>query len=251
MDAAREFGDQKERYASLVEPQNRTSLQERRIVQLQGTYTAAMFQFLFPARSLTGEGGEWLTQKEWRGLEAGASKITRHQLRAMGCQHLDVVLAGDRYGRTPLIRRMIQLFKYKRTQAYLDPLLMLLQRALNQPPCPQPVTLCPVPLHWTRQFLRGFNQSELLARALGKQAQLPVQLLLKRSLRTGWQSHRRDWSDRKTAMQNAFEYAGKNIPKNVLLVDDICTSGATLDACADALKQAGVQWVGGLVVARR
>ncbi len=110
----------------------------------------------------------------------------------------------------------------------------------------------PVPLHPIRQRERGYNQAELIARPLAKRLGArvdtrlltrtkprPAQLLLSRSER--WKSVRGAYATLEGAKVDNLR---------ILLVDDVMTTGATLDACARALKKAGASRVVGLTVAR-
>ncbi len=105
----------------------------------------------------------------------------------------------------------------------------------------------PVPLHPRRQRARGFNQAELLANALGP----PVLLALKR--RRGTQSQTGLPAARRHAnVRQAFalrRHVGVD-GLRVLLVDDVCTTGATVEACARVLRQAGAADVSVLTAAR-
>lgn len=212
-----------------------------------------MWQLLFPARSLRGDHDHWLSKEELSDWFGVPERIGAVELRRLGCSFLDVVGAGDRYARSPDLRRALHLFKYRRVLPYCEPLSKILLRALPQLPPPQDAVLCPVPLHWTRLFLRGFNQSRMLAERVARATGLKVSDSLLRMHATGWQSHRREKAERSTAMRSVFAVnkAAGPLPNRIILVDDIFTSGATLDACAECLKQAGVQWVGGVVMARR
>jgi ComF family protein len=110
----------------------------------------------------------------------------------------------------------------------------------------------PVPLHADRQRERGYNQAELIARPLAKRLSLkfgayllmrtkprPPQLVLSRT--EHWKSVRGAYATRE----------GLRVDKlRVLLIDDVLTTGATLDACARALKKAGAAAVFGLTVGR-
>jgi competence protein ComFC len=112
--------------------------------------------------------------------------------------------------------------------------------------------IVPVPLHPDRQRERGYNQAELIARPLARGLHLkqgaylllrtkprPARLVLSRKER--WESVRGAYATRK----------GLRVDKlRVLLLDDVLTTGATLDSCARALKQAGAAAVLGLTVAR-
>lgn len=108
----------------------------------------------------------------------------------------------------------------------------------------------PVPLHPRRLRQRGYNQSELLAKALGKGLGLPCDpSLLVRTRDTPPQvGLGRD--DRVLNVQNSFHSSEAVSGKSVLIVDDVATTGSTLSACADALRKSGVTSVHALVLAR-
>lgn len=109
--------------------------------------------------------------------------------------------------------------------------------------------LCPVPLHWTRMFSRGFNQAEILATIVSPITGWPVRPLLRRWFPTGFQA-RRTRSERRNALKGVFHCTVGCVPPFVVLIDDIATSGATLDECARVLKEHGARRVEGLVVAQ-
>ena len=108
----------------------------------------------------------------------------------------------------------------------------------------------PVPLHPRREYERGFNQAEDLAMHLGP----PVVQLLKRVKHTRSQidlpKHQRQENVNGAFAPNAAP--GARLPASgvVVLVDDVSTTGATLDACATVLKSAGVKEVRALTAAR-
>ncbi len=108
----------------------------------------------------------------------------------------------------------------------------------------------PVPLHPRRQYQRGFNQAEDLARHLG----VPVVPLLKRIVFTTSQIELPK-EERHRNVKDAFEFAADPRapipdPSIVVLVDDVATTGATLEACAMVLKRSGVKEVRALTAAR-
>ncbi len=112
------------------------------------------------------------------------------------------------------------------------------------------VPLVPVPLARGRRAERGFNQAELVARALGHEWHAPVVDLL---IRTREDPPQRGASatDRTRQVRGAFApLGGSALPPAVCLVDDVCTTGATLAACARTLRRAGVARVEALCVAR-
>jgi ComF family protein len=109
--------------------------------------------------------------------------------------------------------------------------------------------LCPVPLHWSREFYRGFNQAEQLATILSNATNIPVVHCLKRVRSTPFQA-RKKGAERRQAMHDMFRCILPSVPSQVILIDDILTTGATMDACAKVLKDHGTVWVGGLVLAK-
>jgi len=110
--------------------------------------------------------------------------------------------------------------------------------------------VAPVPLHRKRLWRRRYNQSALLAREIARKAgKIYTPALLSRKRNTAPQQGltRRE---RKENVQSAFAVDGDVAGKNVLLVDDVFTTGATLNECARALKSAGAARVDVLTIAR-
>jgi ComF family protein len=113
----------------------------------------------------------------------------------------------------------------------------------------RPELLIPVPLHFTRRFQRGFNQAELLARAIGAAINIPVRVdCLARSRRTAAQSGL-DRAARRKNLRQAFR-CGNLAGVRIALVDDVLTTGTTLEACARAARKAGAAHVSVWVAAR-
>lgn len=109
--------------------------------------------------------------------------------------------------------------------------------------------LVPVPVHTSKKRFRGYNQSELLCRELSKRIDLPVYEALVRTKKTTPQKEL-DPSERRQNLMDAMEFRepaefreADYRPENVLLIDDIYTTGATASACAEVLKAAGVKRV--------
>lgn len=209
-----------------------------------------ILDFLFPKRSLTGREGVWITDAERRELLLHPRHFDASELRRLGMSSLDAAFAVSTYGDCPFLRQAIHRFKYQRLPEVGEVLaaefLASCRAHLAFPPggC-----ICPVPLHVLRRFSRGFNQAEILARALAAGTGLPLRSLLRRTRPTGHQA-RRKRGERLRAVQGAFRARpAPNPPPIVYLVDDLFTTGATLEACARALKAAGVQRVVGVVLA--
>ena len=121
-------------------------------------------------------------------------------------------------------------------------------KAVSAGALPPAVAVAWVPLSRARRAARGFDQAEALARVVARDLHTPVQRLLVRTTDTPPQA-RRPAVERRGAMQGVFRTAGR-IPRTVLLVDDVMTTGATLSACAAALCEGGARRVDAVVAAR-
>jgi predicted amidophosphoribosyltransferase len=114
--------------------------------------------------------------------------------------------------------------------------------------------LVPVPLHWQRRVQRRYNQSALLALALGRELDVPVcaDALLRPKKTKPLEGHSRD--ARFATLSDAITPNAKRVSvisgKSVLLIDDVMTSGATLAASAEAAKTAGATNVSIVTLAR-
>ncbi|MBQ9726946.1 MAG: ComF family protein [Kiritimatiellae bacterium] len=112
----------------------------------------------------------------------------------------------------------------------------------------------PVPLHPARELARGFNQSALLAAGVARRLGVPMRTDLLRRVRETQTQTRMDRAGRRENMRGAFEAApgagARLAGKTVLVVDDVMTTGSTLDACAAALREAGAARVLALSAAR-
>lgn len=148
------------------------------------------------------------------------------------------------------LRELIHLYKYGRIQTLARPLADLLAAALPLDERFDAVT--PVPLHWRKQWQRGFNQSDLLARVLARRRGIPVVRALRRARSTQTQAGLSN-AERRKNVAAAFQCrrgGGTLAGRRVLLIDDVMTTGSTAAACARVLKQAGAARVVLLTVAR-
>jgi predicted amidophosphoribosyltransferase len=116
------------------------------------------------------------------------------------------------------------------------------------PAGPPPLAVVPVPPHRRRVRRRGFDPAALIAAALAARAGLPLSACLQRTdhghRQVGAGRHLRRSAGRFAARATAAP------PRLVVLVDDVHTTGATLDACAKALKERGAEWVGAATYVR-
>ena len=110
----------------------------------------------------------------------------------------------------------------------------------------------PVPLHRQREQERGYNQADLISRRVAKRMGLPHRPVLLMRTKARPDKHILSPAERWQVVRGAFATrAGSQVDnKRVLLLDDVVTTGATLDACAKALLKAGAKSVVGLTVAR-
>lgn len=114
-------------------------------------------------------------------------------------------------------------------------------------------TIIPIPLHYRRLNWRGFNQAEIIAEIISEITSLRTEnTILIRSSTSRPQAEIDKKSERLKNMDNQFKvFTDEKVRgKTLLLIDDICTTGATLNECARVLKKAGAKKVIGFVVAR-
>ncbi|MBV8084155.1 MAG: ComF family protein [Chloroflexi bacterium] len=160
---------------------------------------------------------------------------------------IDGIRAAARY--EGAIRSAVHRLKYDGRRAMAGQLAAYLVRAAAELPGEAVV---PLPLHPNRLRVRGYNQSELLARELASRLGLPLLLAAERVRETEDQigKNRRQ---RQQNVKGAFVCADRSLVagRALLLVDDVCTTGSTLFACAEPLLKAGAASVWGLAVARQ
>lgn len=171
---------------------------------------------------------------------------------------LDGLFIASHY-EVPLLSRAIHACKYRFIDALSVPLGTFLADAARQTDLPLPECILPVPLHPRRLRFRGFNQSELLAETLSRMLApgLDIPVMPSALLRTRYtkpQMQTKSRQERLHNLKNAFALAKdakKNIRgKSLWLVDDVATTGTTLEECAKLLKRQGAKEVYGIVLAR-
>ncbi len=179
-----------------------------------------------------------------------AAPLDEHGLCALcrlGLRGFDAAYSFGAYEGT--LRELVHLFKYGKVRPLSGPLGRMIVSAIPRDQSFDVVT--PVPLHWRRRLTRGFNQSELLARAVARRYGMQVLRAIRRKRATGVQaglSH----AGRRQNVAGAFVVPDRErvAGRRILLVDDVMTTGATLAACAGALKRAGARYVAVLTLAR-
>ena len=168
---------------------------------------------------------------------------------SLGGSEVELVVSAFRH--EGVARRCLQRLKYGGARRLADPLARAALPAFDDLLAVSgPAILVPVPVHVSRARERGYNQALLLAGALGAARQLPVVELLTRPRATQRQ-HALDRTARLANLRSAFAASARRAqPGRVIVVDDILTSGATMEACASVLHEAGVRLVYGFAIAR-
>jgi ComF family protein len=146
------------------------------------------------------------------------------------------------------LREVVHQFKYRRVRRLAQPLGRLMAAHLAARPLAVDAVL-PVPLHAQRMAERGFNQAEELAREVAYLLDKPLAHGLERTRATGQQAHL-DARQRRENVRGAFCWRDGAPPTRILIVDDVLTTGATIGACAEALREAGAKQVYALALAR-
>ena len=150
-----------------------------------------------------------------------------------------------------IIRTAIHQLKYANLRAIAPSLAKLLNEYLEANVMDVDL-LVAVPLHKKRQRERGYNQSYLLAKELSKLISIPMdETSLIREKYVLPQARTRSVEERRENVRNVFACRGDAVRGHrILLIDDVTTSGATMNACASVLKLAGAVAVWGLALAR-
>ena len=148
-------------------------------------------------------------------------------------------------------RALVHALKYRQARVLAEPIAALMAEAARRHGLEVDV-LIPVPLSGLRGRVRGYNQAEVLAQALGRELDLPVlPRALTRRRHTSPQARAPDAEARRRNVAGAFACRERDVAgRDVLLLDDVTTTGATLADCARALKEAGARAVWGLTFAR-
>jgi len=143
---------------------------------------------------------------------------------------------------------LIQKLKYAGRLACARPLAAVLAEALEREPYPDLVL--PMPLARERLAERGFNQSLEIARLACREFGLQVRPELARRVRAGAPQATLPWKERARNVRGAFACDADLAGLRIAVVDDVLTTGATLDELARVLKRSGARQVVGWMVAR-
>jgi len=176
------------------------------------------------------------------------------------CQHSNKKSSLDFLGfatsyENPVIKDLIHKYKYAFAKeirwTLAQTLIFYLNKAFEDDF--SRYALVAIPLHRRRFNWRGFNQSEEVAKILSVHFRMPIlNNCLFRAKQTDSQAGLKDFQKRKLNLENAFALKNQELlkNKNIVLLDDVYTSGATLEEAAKAVKSAGAKRIIGLVIAK-
>ncbi len=156
-----------------------------------------------------------------------------------------------------VIKKLIHNFKYKSVINIGDIIARIIYRSVNFPSCD---LLVPIPIHKNKKSKRGFNQSEEIIKSLSKLTNIPYENLLIKKRNTKSQMSIRNKEERMINLADSFAINESAISQiltkighesTVILVDDVITTGSTLNECAKILKNNGIKKVIGLALAQK
>lgn len=221
----------------------------------------ALLDLLFPPRCVgCHHPGTWLCPECWRGIEritdplcpCCGRPVAQSDRLCSVCRRMSPPIDGIRSAVyfEGTLREAIHRFKYRGGRVLARPLGRLMAERWSAYHIPAEV-LIPVPLHPARLAERGYNQATLLARALGTTIGLPVEMGSLVRIRATAPQVTLDAAARQENVRGAFRCLDKRmVGRQVVLIDDVCTTGATLSACSAALQEAGASSVWAYTLAR-
>lgn len=182
------------------------------------------------------------------------NKIELHPIKTKEV-YLDIIISATDY-RNPVIRELIKKFKYHYIKELAQPLSQLLIKSIalcGTLDFQHNAVIVPIALYKTRERSRGFNQAELLAKEIADYFNLSLQTnILKRTMPAEPQADIKDREKRKANIKKVFDINPEQSVKgkDIILIDDVTTTGATLSEAGKVLKNSGANQVWALVVAR-
>lgn len=179
-------------------------------------------------------------------LHCGRAMGTQQESICLNCAELKPYFKGgvSLFTFNTIGRSFIHALKYHSGSYLKKDLLLLFKQGNERLRTFKNASFVPVPLHFLRRWKRGYNQSEWIAKALKLYCGGEILPLLKRKINTSSQTSLTQ-NERKKNVKNAFMLANKTIvpEKMYVLVDDVFTTGATLNACAKVLHENGAQQI--------
>lgn len=177
------------------------------------------------------------------------SPLTAYHPRCGHCQNNEIkwqqIVQISRYN-SPLAD-WIHRFKFQ-NQPYLDEalarlLLLAVKNAQREYQLPRPQVILPVPLFWQRQWQRGYNQAECLATHLARWLDIPMDKHALTRIKATLSQRQLSATARAKNVKNAFRYQVLTPYHSVAVIDDVITTGSTLNAICTQLRKQGVQHI--------
>ncbi len=140
------------------------------------------------------------------------------------------------------VKKSIYRFKYAGRKEYAEAYAYLTEQKLGDYiRSVQPDALVPVPLHRERFRKRGYNQAELFGAALGRRMGIPVEAKIAKRMKNTLPQKELDLAMRQNNLKKAFKICRNDVKLNtIIIIDDIYTTGSTIDALAECFREAGV-----------
>jgi ComF family protein len=228
-----------------------------------------ILDLIFPIKCLSCQKeGDWICKKclqkfpryEKQVCPICEKNITPLGAVCLGCKNksfLDGIFVISPYSK-PLVKKSLHYFKYRFIAKLSQPLAKIILEEFDKANFPIFDLILPVPLHSKKLRHRGFNQSELIAKYLAKNMATGFEINLSKNnlIRIKYsqsQMNLKNTAERKENVKNSFKIKNpaEITGKNILLIDDITTTGATLESCAQILKKGEAKSVFATVIARQ
>jgi ComF family protein len=148
------------------------------------------------------------------------------------------------------LEKVLHAFKFKRHDFFAAPLAELIEGVIRARGDLDFDAVVPVPMHRAKLRRRGYNQAELLARALARRLDIRCETALLTKTHDSSAQSRLARNERAANVRDAFRASPRAASRRILLVDDVITTGETIRACAHALAKAGAKRIAAAVVAK-
>jgi competence protein ComFC len=192
----------------------------------------------------------FVEEKEGMKWEKCIKNLTKHYKDELPHLALDEVWVASEYRQ---MKYLIEQYKYQSEREKLQELasyiIDIYRHYIWQIGEDEEWCIIPVPMHWSRYFIRGFDHMWLIARVVSESTWLPYISPLRTAYRPRQSGLKR--TSRLANKSNAFRmWSGfSTVPKNIILIDDVISSGSTANACAEVLKAHGAEKVIGYFIA--
>ena len=167
--------------------------------------------------------------------------LTEHYSKELWDHSLDAIYIATKYSE---IVDVLTRYKYHSEREHVDLFVDLLSKIVDLYNIKDEIdtVIIPVPMHWSRYMMRGFDHTHSIVSHLSKKTEIPYEILL----RTRWTRHQSKLSREKRLenKKNTFKMKHReSIPHTIILFDDVISSWSTAHECAKVLKEAWVQKV--------